>query len=1769
AALLRAVRHCWSSMWSDRVAVYLARKGIGHEHLGMGVVVQRLVDAEVSGVLFTVDPTTGIEEHLRAEACFGLGEALVSGRVTPDRFLIHRQTGKSLETVIANKEIRMVRLVDGGVAETALSEAEGSKPTLSDDHLSELARIGRQVQAYYGCPQDIEWVLAAGTIALVQSRPITTIAYNGIAGEWTTADFKDGGVSARVCSPYMWSLYDYIWQQSMPGYFRDIKLLRHHEPIRWGRVFYGRPYWNLGEVKRCLHRVPGFNERNFDRDLGIEGIYEGDGTVIPVNALTIAKAIPVLIALTGDYKRRIKTNQAFLAEFDTLARHYESDPATLDKGGLYARYKRLVETDYFRTESTYFYTIYNTSNAKLDFKVELDKANKQIDEPLSYLKLLSGLQNMRHLDPMRDLWVIANTVRADVALRATVDRTHADALADALATEHAEFWSDMLAFLDKYSHHSVAELDITQPRWNEDVTFVMQTLKAYVTSYDPDRDPVVMSQRQHDVYQAEYRRAEVYFSQRGIWGIPAAKGFFGKLELLRTYSWWREELRDRSSRMYAMIRRDTRAVATLFVQAELLQQPEDIWYLTWRDIIAVMDGALSGAGAQAMVTSRREDGDGYRHFTNPNELGRRFAVGRSMGPTVTTEGALVGTPCSPGLVKARVRLIPTIQDGDRLRAGEILVTQFTDPGWTPLFNSIAGVITEAGGILSHAAVIAREYGIPAVLAVPGVTGVLRDGQWVLLDGHSGTIMPLDDEVGDDPTPTLPTDGTAATRPAAVINPVVSSVVDPAPIAAVEPPPTDAVTPPAIEGVAPSVAPFPPIEPLTPAPDPAGQPRPGAYHDFARPELGRVMKALGLDITYLWAKGDAMAHEVDGKRHQVIDLLGGYGASLFGHHHPDLVAVARSVFDERLPIQAQASTRAWAGELAQQLSERVGAVTGRSYVVTLTNSGAEAIEAAMKHAELERFEAASELTRRWRRRSRVLIGDAVHEQTGFLREVSRELDLPTGMTLAEACEAIGIANERARWTRPVFLALERAFHGKTSGASQVTYNPDYREPFSRIGVHCEFLPPNDPHAWDRAIVRATVRTWDVRSDQGRLVLIEKPWVNVSAILIEPIQGEGGIHPLEPADATRIRTLADTHSIPVIIDEIQSGMGRTGAFLASTACGIRGDYYTLAKSLGGGIAKIGAVMIDQARYRPSFGLKQTSTFAEDDLSCRIAIAALALHDRENVPARCQRLGDHLIGRLQALVARFPGILHDVRGRGLMIGLEFCPQDHNPSNVIRMLSDQGFLGYAIAGYMVHEEGFRVAPTLSAATTIRLEPSAFIDPAHLDRFCDAMARLCTILERGNAYRFTRYIVGLAHPGDTADVADFRERARKTRREEPRCEKRVAFVSHLISAKDAVHWDPSLAQLAKGAVEHYQLAAHRILGPSVYDQVHVTSTLGETVHLSVYGLNLTSKSIVAAMRARDTDWIVKLIEEAVSRARDNGCQVVGLGGYASIVTDNGKRLSERGLSITTGNSLTVGMGLESLRRAAKERGIALETATLGVVGATGNIGSVYARMMAADVHGLVLVGRGVSARLEQVAWQIYEDALTQIEAGGFVRGVAAAIVGTSAVQTALAQGPDGRGDQAGEALGRALMAEMGEAVPIRISEEADALRTCQLIVAATSSPTPVIYPSHLGDHPTIICDISVPEDVAPEMATERPDVCVIKGGLVAMPHDPEFRIGGVPLPDGLAFACMAETLLLGLMGVRDNFSYGPVEPDKVRQVMAWAAINGFNLGDDKTQASY
>jgi pyruvate,water dikinase len=680
-ALDQAVKQCWASVFRTRVLLYAGTRAGGARGLSMAVVVQKLVKAETAGVVFTVNPLTGRERESVIEACFGLGEALVSGKVNADRFVVDQVDRKVLERSVVT----------------------AGKPTLDDAALLELAELGARVQESYGRPMDIEWAREGGRFALVQARPITKISFAPDTGEWTTADFRDGGVSSDVCSPFMWSLYESVLEHTLPQYFIDIKLMAQKDKAKtkWTRMFFARPYWNLGEVKRVLEKIPGYDEKAFDEGLGIESPREGVRT--PMTILGILKAIPVLLALGKCYKGQLATDKVFHAAFDEKKKPYDrGDLGALDDATFAKMFRALITGFYFETESTYFYTIYNTTNAKQDLRPHLEKAEKAVPG-LDTLKLMIGLQDLSHLRPIRDMHERLGKTKT---------------ITDEMVKDFAERWR----------HHGAKELDIRVPRWKDDHAFVRTMLEQSLATHDPGRQPDKQAALQHAEYEKERARAEAAL------GFFSRGGFKKNLDLVRTYAWWREEMRDLSTYAYFLVRAWAVEAARRLVQRGLLPDADAVWYLTFQEAIAAVEGTLPDAAAKARAGRRMVQS--FRSWKNPPEIGERHKDGPKAAPAA---GALKGIGCSPGRVQARAKVVRKLEEASKVEKGDVLVTIFTDPGWTPLLGRVAAVVTETGGILSHAAVISREYGIPAVLAVNGATSRIQDGDTVIVDGTHGTV----------------------------------------------------------------------------------------------------------------------------------------------------------------------------------------------------------------------------------------------------------------------------------------------------------------------------------------------------------------------------------------------------------------------------------------------------------------------------------------------------------------------------------------------------------------------------------------------------------------------------------------------------------------------------------------------------------------------------------------------------------------------------------------------------------------------------------------------------------------------------------------------------------------------------------------------------------------------------------------------------------------------------------------------------------------------
>jgi acetylornithine/succinyldiaminopimelate/putrescine aminotransferase/predicted amino acid dehydrogenase len=940
----------------------------------------------------------------------------------------------------------------------------------------------------------------------------------------------------------------------------------------------------------------------------------------------------------------------------------------------------------------------------------------------------------------------------------------------------------------------------------------------------------------------------------------------------------------------------------------------------------------------------------------------------------------------------------------------------------------------------------------------------------------------------------------------------------------------------------------------------------AYGGALKPRVAQMLRAVGLDVTYERAQGDYLWYrDAAGQLCQVTDLVGGYGASFIGHNHPTLVACAQSLLAAQRPFNAQASVRGLAGRLAQRLSDAVGRRTGRSYVTTLASTGTEAVEAAIKHAEMElvdRIDAVATSNARVAREvgmgarsGTAWVGDGTLFAIAVLLGGDRIPD-------ADALFArIAEHNARVFAAEPVFLALTGAFHGKTTGALSITANRTYRTTWRRIGLHAEFIAAGDVGALDAALASAELHYLALRLDpSGELLVEPRVMSNVAAFFIEPIQGEGGVREV-PHDFLRaVRERADAAGFALVFDEIQSGMGRAGALLASEASGVRGDYYLLSKALGGGLAKISALLVDRGRYAHEFGYLHSSTFAEDDFASAIALEVLDLltADDDALLRAAAAKGQRLRQRLLDLQEQYPELIVDVRGRGLMIGVELAAQTESSSRFLHVASEQDLLGYLIAGHLLAQHRIRVITTMSSPRTLRIQPSAFIDEAELDRVVDALEQVLRVLAAGDASILVRHLVGAAEAGGATGTTSVTPAPLRLEVPVTPATRSVVFLGHFLEPSALRSWDPSLAALSDGQCTQLLERTRSVLEPFITHRDRVHSVDGTGVSLTVIALPFTSSQVMDSFRTGEIGWLRTHVDQALELARGENPSVIGFGGYTSIITNNCSDVAEDSAVVTSGNSVTAAAAVTATL--AEIERLNLRVVRLGVVGAVGNIGTVLADVFAEHVDSVVLVGRGAGhGRLVRRAEELYAAAWDRL-ARGATGGIFARLGGSPRLRAVAAAH---RGDR--QALGRELraahIAEVGEArAVIAVATDLSALTTCNVIVSATNAPRHVIGPEHVGTGPVVLCDVATPGDVSPEVARQRPLAVVLKGGLIRLPRGQTVPMQGMALPPGLIYGCLAETILLGLSGQDTSLSFGPLSYDQVRRARDLVEAHGFEF---------
>ncbi|HPR41231.1 MAG TPA: PEP/pyruvate-binding domain-containing protein [Candidatus Methanofastidiosa archaeon] len=726
-SVLGAIKRCWASYWNERAMSYRHYAGISHTEGGVAVIVQRMVDSDVSGVMFTRDPVDKNGKRAIIESSWGLGESIVSGLVTPDRFVIDLESRSIVEKKINRKE-RGIFLSDSGNEAVTIDRGRQESSSLSEEQIMELLDFGRRIEDHFDGPQDIEWSIEDGSILLLQSRPITTL---GDGGDilWTRAYGDEYWADAT--SPLFFSflghyLTRYVNDEGseIMGYkeLTDLKLLKLHK---------GHIYFN----SKVLEEVFTFNPR-FSRTKELLNYFpiKDQDRIANAKTKTLRRLwAEIRIMLKDPDGSMMKTDKAyrewtenFLAAMEAYDR---TDLGKLSFEELKAQYD-YMECAFLKHFRLIRYGMV-THSIGTNLMVKrwlvdwLDDSTGEL-----YSKLISGLPDNKTILTNMAIARLADMIRKDEDLtKALIDGGEEEFLETLRGRPQYLHYQ---GFIDEYGHRSHTR-EILFPRWSEDQGLVIDILRSLVGSQPIDFEEI----EQKNVME----RLEVQkLIDERIGKMPM--GFFRKrifnvvLRYAQTYLIFRENQRFYLDHILCRTRRLFLEYGRRFHEEGLTDSIEDVFFLSREEVFSIAAGG--SRAALRHIKSRRGEFEKNRYKLPP-----KFLKGRTeFDDTVMYDKdvvKIIGTSASPGIVTGYARVVESIEQLPSVNDDEILVTSNTDPGWTPIFAKLGGLITETGGILSHGAVVSREYGIPAVTAVKNATSFFKNGQKITLDGNEGVI----------------------------------------------------------------------------------------------------------------------------------------------------------------------------------------------------------------------------------------------------------------------------------------------------------------------------------------------------------------------------------------------------------------------------------------------------------------------------------------------------------------------------------------------------------------------------------------------------------------------------------------------------------------------------------------------------------------------------------------------------------------------------------------------------------------------------------------------------------------------------------------------------------------------------------------------------------------------------------------------------------------------------------------------------------------------
>ncbi|MED2186289.1 phosphoenolpyruvate synthase [Bacillus wiedmannii] len=725
-AILQHVRKCWASLFTERAVMYRMQNDFEHNQVSICVVVQKMVFPEVSGILFTADPVTSNRKVVSIDASFGLGEALVSGLVSADNYKV--KEGEIVDKMIATKKLAIYALKEGGTEKKQIDPVQQKIQTLSEQQILQLAQIGRQIEAYFECPQDIEWCLVDDTFYIVQSRPITTL--------YPIPEANDGENHVYISVGHQQMMTD-----AMKPLGLSFFLLTTSAPMRkaGGRLF-------VDATKQLASPA--------SRDYLVNTLGKSDPLVRDA-LTTIIERDNFITLLPDDEKEKSVGKSGPPASSQPQV---ENNPAIVMD--LIKRNQASIE-ELKRNMQT------KSGVDVLDFILEdIQQLKKILFHPQSMAVIMAGMNASTWMNEKMEHWLgeknaadtlsqsVQNNITSEMGLAlldvADVIRPYQEVITYLQHVENDNFLDEIvqfkggeeardaiLTFLNKYGMRCSGEIDITKTRWSEKPTTIIPMILNNIRDFEAGA-----SKRKFEEGLQEALKKEEELVNR-LQHLPNGKQKVEEMKRMvrniRNFIGYREYPKYGMINRYFIYKQALLKEAKQLVQSGVIREVDDIYYLTFEELHEVV---RTNKLDYELIQKQKNDYKLYEKLTPPRIMTSdgEIITGKYKRENLPAD-AIVGLPVSSGVIEGRARVILNMEEAN-LEEGDILVTAFTDPGWTPLFVSIKGLVTEVGGLMTHGAVIAREYGLPAVVGVENATKLIKDGQRIRVHGTEGYIEVL-------------------------------------------------------------------------------------------------------------------------------------------------------------------------------------------------------------------------------------------------------------------------------------------------------------------------------------------------------------------------------------------------------------------------------------------------------------------------------------------------------------------------------------------------------------------------------------------------------------------------------------------------------------------------------------------------------------------------------------------------------------------------------------------------------------------------------------------------------------------------------------------------------------------------------------------------------------------------------------------------------------------------------------------------------------------